>query len=184
MIDLAKHQSEGFQIVAADACALPFKENVFDIIVSNLAYQWVADLSKAFDLCYKSLSPQGLLCFTMFGRNTLDELFLSLENCMDKKDQSQLSGIRRLPSRAEILKAMQRSGFSNVNVDYERIKVRFPDMMALIQWVKEIGANTLGQDVYIGKDLLTKANDYYNKSFKDRLGIYATFEVVWVEARK
>ena len=72
----------------------------------------------------------------------------------------------------------------DINIDSEKVKVRFPDMMSLIKWIKNIGANALEKDIYIGRELLARMNDYYNLHFKDRLGIYATFEVIWVQAKK
>jgi len=181
MIDLAKNNSEGIQLIVADAGALPFQNDVFDIIVSNLAYQWVADLEHAFQSCYASLNEGGVFCFTAFGRNTLDELFVSLENATEQKMQLPF---HRLASQEKITHAMEQSGFQDIQVDYERIKVRFPDMMGLMKWIKNIGANTLRNGTYIGKDLITRANEYYEQHFKDRFGIYTTFEVIWVEAKK
>jgi malonyl-CoA O-methyltransferase len=184
MIDYAKKQNGGFQIIQADACALPFKKGVFDLIVSNLAYQWVEDVSLAFEKCYTSLKEKGVFSFNLFGHYTLDELFLSLERSLDNKNRDQRLTIRRLPSHAQVVDAVHKAGFQEIVSDYERIKVRFPDMMALIKWIKEIGANTLEKEIFTGKDLLNRANDYYNRHLKDRLGIYATFEVIWVEAKK
>jgi len=181
MIDHAKKNSEGIELIQADACALPFRNDTFDIIVSNLAYQWVADLEHAFQSCYVGLKDEGVFCFTAFGQNTLDELFVSLENAMEHRTQLPF---HRLASQEEITRAMQRAGFKDVQVDYERIKVRFPDMMALMKWIKNIGANTLRNGTYVGKDLLSRANEYYEQHFKDRFGIYTTFEVIWVEAKK
>jgi len=184
MIDCAKNQNEGFEIVQAHARALPFKEKTFDLIVSNLAYQWVEDLPRAFNLCYSTLKENGVFCFTMFGRNTCKELFLCLENSSDKKAAERTLPIRKLASKTQVVEAIYGEGFKEVEEDDEQIKVHFPDMMALIKWIKDIGANTLERDVYMGKDLLTRAGDYYDKNFRDRLGIYATFEVIWVKAKK
>ena len=65
-----------------------------------------------------------------------------------------------------------------------QIYFNFADMMSLIKWVKDIGASAIPKDIYMGKDHLLRANDYYNTHFRDRLGVYATFEVMWVEAKR
>jgi len=181
MIEQARKQDSDFDIVQADARALPFKEDTMDIITSNLAYQWMDNLMQSFKCCYSHLKNGGTLCLTMFGRQTLDELFVAFEQCKGGKKSLPF---RRLASRDDIKQAVMSAGFHNVSVDYEQIKVRFPDMLALIQWIKGIGANVNDKEIFIGKELLAKANDYYNGHFKDRLGIYATFEVVWVQANK
>ena len=51
MIEIAKNKGGGEGIIQADAAALPFKSNSFNVIVSNLAFQWIRDLSSAFKLC-------------------------------------------------------------------------------------------------------------------------------------
>ncbi len=182
MINKAREGETDLTIVQADAGQLPFKDNSFDVIVSNLAFQWVDDLEKAFGLCRQSLKNDGTFLMTMFGFKTFDELFVSLAESSKLKDKT--LKIHRLPMQDEVAEAMRHAGFNDIKVDYERIKVRFTDMMSLIKWIKSIGANMLGRDMYIGKDLLLSANDYYNKNFKDKLGVYATFEVIWVEGKK
>jgi malonyl-CoA O-methyltransferase len=179
MIEAAKNENEGFQIIQAHALQLPFKVQSMDLIVSNLAFQWVSDLPHLFKQCQQALKSKGALSFTMFGHDTMQELFVALEQT---KRQKQALPIQRLYRRQEVQKALEQIGFDHVSVDYERIKVRFPDMMALLKWVKGIGANGLKKDVYIGKDWLERARDYYDGHYKDRFGIYTTFEVIWVDA--
>jgi len=184
MIDRAQQKEAVFKIVQADASKLPFKEGAFDLITSNLAYQWVGNLKQAFELCHLRLNKTGILCLTMFGRDTFHELFKTLEKCAQEGDQKRKLSIHRLADKDQVTAALQRAGFKNIEVSAERIKVRFEDMISMIKWVKDIGANTLAKDIYMGKDLLHRANDYYNTHYKDRLGVYATFEVMWVEAKR
>ncbi len=195
MIDVARQSFEGFQIIQADARELPFKEKAFDLVVSNLSYQWVEDLERAFRRSFEVMKSGGTFSLTMFGFETFKELFEALENSLgnsvgqnflDKNSAQEKSffPVRRLPQRGQIEKAFQGAGFTDVHVDFERIKVRFPDMMGLLQWTKNIGANKLKKDIYVGKEFLNRTNEYYNQHFKDAFGIYATFEVVWVSGRK
>lgn len=181
MIDAAKSQQDGFSIIQADANALPFREKTFDLIVSNLSYQWVEDLEKAFSRVRTLLKEEGLFCMTMFGFDTFRELFSAFEHTMDEKKELP---IKRLATEQQVVDAVRNAGFSNIKSDYERIKVRYPDMLSLIKWIKGIGANMLGNDMFIGKELLMKTNDYYNEHYKDRLGVYTTFEIIWIECRK
>ncbi len=183
MIDAAKKQWEGFHIVEAHAGRLPFHKDTFDAVVSNLAYQWVGDLPRAFQQCREILKKEGALNITMFGYNTFEELFASLEHGQDA-DGPRLS-LCRLPKEADVAAAIRNAGFRDVRVERETIRTHFPDMMALMKWIKSIGANNLLEDdVYIGKNWLQKAGEYYNETFHDRWGVRATFEVIWVAARK
>jgi len=52
-----------------------------------------------------------------------------------------------------------------------------------MKWVKDTGANAFEKDFYLGKERLSKANQYYNEHYKDNWGVYASFEVIWIEAK-
>ena len=180
MIARAREKDRTFWIAQADAAHLPFKKDTFGLVTSNLAYQWVDDLAQAFAACHSCLKEDGEMHLTMFGHDTFEELFASLNACRGH----QSFDICRLADSGQVRQALTNAGFRDICVDHERIKVRFADMMGLIKWIKDIGANALPKDDYLGRDLLRKANDYYHQHFHDRLGIYATLEVIWVEARR
>lgn len=184
MISRASEKQGTFRIVQADAACLPFKAGAFDIITSNLAYQWVGDLARAMAQCRFQLAADGTLCITMFGYNTLTELFAALEQCSGVNGKDRDVAFSRLADDKQVAQALQEAGFQAVRVDAERIKVRFEDMLSLVKWVRDIGANALPRDLYIGKELLLRANEYYNAHFRDRMGVYATFEVIWAHARR
>ncbi len=182
MIEVASRlNEEEFTIIGADARCLPFRSETFDVIVSNLAYHWLEDLPSAFAQCHRTLKKGGILGLTMCGRQTFDELFLALEKT---QGPGEIFAIRRLPPEELIAESLQKAGFKNAEIKQEQKRLRFSEMMGLIQWIKDIGANALAQDIYIGKAWLKRASEYYNQHCKDRLGIYATFEVVWVVAKK
>ncbi len=184
MVEIAKGKYDEFHIIQANACALPFKEKSFDLIISNLTYQWIMDLPKAFDQAYHQLKPEGHFYFTLFGGETCQELFVSLEKTAKDNVFDQQLFMKRLGRRDQVRKALEGSGFKDIKIDYERIKTRFPDMLSLVKWLKDIGANTLDRDFFVGKDWLNRANDHYNQTFRDHLGVFATFEVIWVKASK
>lgn len=184
MIEEAKKKYDDFIIVQADANSLPFKEKSFDLIISNLAYQWVKQLDQAFVDCQRILKEHGKMYITMFGHETLNELFESINSVMKKERPGETLTLRRLASVLDVQAALSAAGFKDVRVDYERIKVRFNDLFDLIKWVKGIGANCLGNSLFLGKDLLDKANQYYCQKYSDRLGVYATLEVIWIKADK
>lgn len=177
MIDFARKKYDQIAIAQADAHTLPFKKESFDVAVSNLAYQWMNDLPEAFQSAYDCLKKDGQFRFTMFGKNTLNELFEAIEKNSD-------TSLSRLPDHKSVEESLIKIGFTDVKSDYEIIKVHFPNMMDLIRWVKDIGANALNSDLFLGKELFERANQHYEEHYKDRLGIQATFEVLWLEARK
>ncbi len=184
MVEVARQKYSTLTIVQADAAQLPFKRESFDIIISNLVYQWVEDLEQTFLLNFDTLRPDGTFCFTLFGEKTLEELFAALEAALDIDGEENDCWIRRLPRAEQVRSALVEAGFAEVTVETEMIKVHFEDMFALLKWLKDIGANVLKRDVYVGKDLLRRAADYYQEHFRDRWGVSASFEVIWVNAVK
>ena len=182
MLKEAQKKYEVASIVGADARALAFGNNQFDLIVSNLAFQWVNPLSQSFGECYRVLKPNGQFHFTLFGQDTFKELFASLEGAFAVFNKPLV--IDRLPSEIEIKEALLKNNFSDVVIMEERISSHFPDMMTLLQWIKNIGANCLGRNSFVGPDLLAQANTYYENNYKDMPGIQVTFQVYWVSARK
>lgn len=180
MVEQAKKNSEGFEVIEADACQLPFTGEIFDAVTSNLAYQWIEDLPQAFAEAFRVLKRGGLFCFTLFGHDTLKELFSSLNNICDEKPIQ----LRRLASADQVKEALRKAGFQDVNVTVEHIQVHFDSVTELLKWLKAIGANRLAEEIPVGKDWLKKLEQEYRKHYSDRFGISSTFEVVWVEAIK
>ncbi len=180
MIDQAREKERAFLIVQGDAFSLPFRDGAFDAIVSNLAYQWMPDLAGAFGHCRTKLNQGGKLYLTIFGRDTFGELFETLKECLGNNN----AGIRRLAGRKEIAEALEQAGFRNVRVSSEYFKTVFPDMIALLKWIKKIGANALVKDFYLGKDLMSRMNGCYDERFHADRGVYATSEIIWVEANR
>ena len=179
MLDVAREKHEGIEWVLADANHLPFGEAAFDIVISNLAYQWSANLAQSFAQASRVLGKDGVLACTLFGFHTCDELFQSLNLASNGQFKS-----ARLPSAQGVEAVLGRAGFTHTKVDYERIKLEFKDLRELMDWLKSIGANNLTREGYIGKELMAKAAAIYREQFPYHTGICATFEVIWVYANK
>ncbi|HOW35238.1 MAG TPA: methyltransferase domain-containing protein [Candidatus Omnitrophota bacterium] len=185
MIEYARKRNPYFRIIQADARKLPFKENTFDMVVSNLAYQWVDDLSGAFERVFNVLKDGGAFYLSSFGPQTLGELFSSIEGSGMKGMERSSFSAAKMSGKEDIANAVMHSGFCDFQVKTETMKAYFPAATVLLKWLKTIGANTAGKNLFVGKKQLTGINDFYAKNFSDDKGrIYATFEVVWARARK
>ena len=64
----------GTIFLPGDAETLKWGCQHFDLICSNAAFQWLADLPAFFKKLRKVLAPDGLLAFTSFGPDNLKEL--------------------------------------------------------------------------------------------------------------
>ncbi len=175
MLVKAQEKHENISWIAADAHRLPLKDKAMDIIVSNLAYQWVLDLSKAFAEARRVLSPEGVLAATLFGYHTCDELFSSLQAVgVVPRD------FHRLPTMDDVQRSLAQAGFAKTDVDYERIQIQFKDLWDLLGWLKAIGANGLSNGGFLGSEALEEANKYCLKTYPYHDGIRITFEVIWI----
>jgi malonyl-CoA O-methyltransferase len=65
----------------ADMSCLPFPENAFSLVWSNLALGWAPDPLAVFGEFHRVLEPGGLLMFSAYGPDTLKELRRAFEQC-------------------------------------------------------------------------------------------------------
>ena len=179
MLEVALHKHNGIDWVLADGHHLPFSDGSFDILVSNLAYQWAGDLSRAFSEARRVLASNGIMGCTLFGYNTCQELFQSLDEAKAKVLQ-----FSRLPDCSQVYQALSSSGFKNPEVESDSIKIEFNGMHELIAWLKSIGANNLSQEGYLGPAAISRAASIYSKKFSYLQGVGATFEVIRVYVKK
>ncbi|MDP8266507.1 MAG: methyltransferase domain-containing protein [Candidatus Aceula meridiana] len=173
MVQSARKKNIDF-VIQADARALPFQKESFDLIVSNCAYQWVEDLKKTFTLNREILRSHGYFCFTCFGESTLKELWESLGT------------VNRLhcPTEKDIRDALRTGGFYSFEVSSVMMRQEFGDMFDLVRWLKRIGANQTKREIFIGRDALSCANDFYCQNFESDNGVFATFEIIMGKTQK
>ncbi|MDE1921025.1 MAG: methyltransferase domain-containing protein [Candidatus Omnitrophica bacterium] len=179
MLEAARVQNPGIAWILADSRRLPFSDGHFDALVSNLAYQWAADLPQAFGEARRVLASGGILACTLFGFQTCRELFESLDQA--KAGQLQFA---RLPDTNQVREALTLGGFREPGVDREEIKITFKGMHELMLWLKAVGANNLLQEGYLGPEALLRAAAIYKEKFSNQQGVESTFEVIWVHAQK
>lgn len=73
-IETQDYFNESLQLVCAEAECLPFADDTFDVIVSNLFFHWQPDLTTWFTEVRRVLANDGLLIFSYYGPDTLREL--------------------------------------------------------------------------------------------------------------
>ncbi len=183
MVNRAKALNPKGRILQADAGGLPFKREVFDLIVSSSAYQWTNAPGEVFAEAYRVLKKGGEFCAVLFGRETLREFFESLRASSPrlKKDLAQ---IRVLSSERDIRLGMEQAGFRHCSVISEHRQVVFSDLWSLMMWMKSVGVNSLGSRIFLGREGLRATQRHYETHYGREGGISATFEVVWVDATK
>jgi malonyl-CoA O-methyltransferase len=123
--------------VCADGERLPFADDSFDFIFSNLMLQWCCDLEATFAELRRVLAPGGLLMFTTFGPDTLMELRASWE-AVDG-----FTHVNRFIDLHDVGDSLVRTRWAEPVMDSERITVTYRELGRLMQDLKQIGAHNV-----------------------------------------
>ena len=164
--------------VCGDSESLPFADDSFDLIFSNLMLQWCTDLQATFADLRRVLSPGGLLMFTTFGPDTLMELRTSWE-AVDG-----YSHVNSFIDLHDIGDLLVHTRWAEPVMDSEYITVTYPELRGLMQDLKQIGAHnvTSGRPRGLtGKRHLQRLVEAYEPFRKDGV-LPASYEVVYGHA--
>ena len=121
--------------VCADLMALPLAARQFDLVFSNLALQWVTDWPAALAGLRRILKPDGLLLFSTFGPDTLQELRSAWAEVDDDVH------VNEFPDLHDVGDLLVRSGFSEPVMDADRLTVTYADPLTMMRELKAIGAH-------------------------------------------
>ncbi len=183
MLQFAKKnaQPELNTAVCGDAEALPYKADVFDLVFSASTLQWCNDIASVFADCLRTLRPQGLFIFSLFGPDTLQELRHSFAR-VDPHPR-----VKNFVDMHLLGDLLLQTGFSSPVMEAEKLTVEYRDPMQLLHDLKATGATNKLQSRSRG--LLTRhqidamLNEY--RKFELPNGTYpATYEVIYGHAWK
>lgn len=179
LIKARASEMRGF-FIQADAENIPFKKNTFDLVVSNLAYQWLMDLDSAFIQLAMILKKNGVFYFTSFGRRTLSELRECLESVKEASD------CNIFPAKEVIQSKLKNAGFVNIEIISKIEKEFFADLFGLIRWLKYSGANRIGVRFsgLEARGVLKEMDKLYLEKYPLSGGVFASFEKYVVKAEK
>lgn len=185
MVRQAHEKKISARLLQADAQMLPFSDGVFDAAVSNVTYQWVPDLAKAFlDVC-RVLKSGAPFYFSVFSENTLSELRQTLLQFIAGDSGVRISA---LPNHALIVQMLGETGFGDIEVEYSRSRSYYKYLGELLLWLKQIGVNRfLPRQLHRGlsaRGFLASLSEEYNKHYSEDGKVFATFEVLYVRAKK
>ena len=160
--------------VCGDAERLPFEDESFDLVFSNLMLQWCVDLDAAFAELQRVLRPGGLLLFTSFGPDTLKEL---------RDSWAQVDGdthVNAFLDMHDVGDALVKTRFADPVMDVERITVTYPDVWKLMRELKQIGAHnvTVGRPRGLtGKSNMQQLVNAYER-YRQAEVLPASYEIV------
>lgn len=175
---------EGRPALVADEEWLPFAEESFDLVLSNLSLHWVNDLPGALIQINRALKPDGLFLATMLGGETLKELreVLALAEVELRDGLSpRVSPFADLRDAGALL---QRAGFALPVIDSDTITVTYANPLTLMQELRKMGegnAVTERSRRPLGRDILMRAAELYLERHAGPDGrVAATFEIIYL----
>jgi len=167
------------RLICADAETLPLIDAGIDVIYSNLTLQWCNDLEQTLREFQRVMTPGGLLTFTTFGPETLQELRSSWS------ETDRFNHVNAFYDMHDIGDLLIRTGFADPVVDMEMMRLTYTDGMQLMRELKLIGAQNRTQGRprgLTGKLRLRRLLQAY-EAFRTEEGVLpATYEVIYGHA--
>lgn len=166
--------------LCADVEALPIASGSVDMVWSNLALQWCNDLPATFVELQRVIKVDGLLMFSTFGVDTLQELRTAFHGV------DGYSHLNRFADMHDIGDMLVNAGFADPVMEMERITLTYDDVRAVMQDLKSIGAHnaTAGRAPgMMGKAAWRRVTENYEKLRRDGK-LPATFEIIYGHAWK
>ncbi len=167
------------RLINADMERLPFADQSFDLLFSNLALSWTNDLPATFAGMARISRPGGMLMFTTFGPGTLSEL----RNSWHQIDQK--PHVHQFVDMHDIGDALIEAGFSQPVVDAETIRLEYDKFNQVLSDLRDIGATNA--DKNRARGLMTPAKlkvleEIYREFGFENDKFVASYEVVYGHA--
>jgi malonyl-CoA O-methyltransferase len=165
--------------VNADMEQLPLKEEAVEGVFSCLALQWAEDKTQAFEEFYRVLKPGSHLVATSFCEGTLHEFHSAIRTVAPERT------LHHFDDAYHYVNALKAAGFSEISFDVETIKESVPNVRALMEGMKAIGAHNKTAQVAPSKDFFARVEQAYRTRWENPTGtLPVTWNVLTLTARK
>jgi malonyl-CoA O-methyltransferase len=166
--------------VCADAEYLPFADDRFDLVYSNLAIQWCQDYPVLFSGIYRVMKPDGVALISTFVDGTLCELQQAWQQVDSKIHVNQFTYAENIKETAS------QAGFYSIDLQQQTLVKHYGSVKQLTQELKAIGAHNLNAGragSLTGKRKLQQMMQAY-ELFRLRGQLPVHYEVVYLVLRK
>lgn len=165
--------------ICADICAIPLADASVDLLFSSLCLQWVEDLPAALDEFRRVLKPDGVVLFSSFASDTLNEL-------RDAFEQADPGGAHVSPFAPlqHYGDSLLKAGFRDPVTHVDRFTLTYAEPRDLMRELRAIGASNALRDRprgLMGKSKMQAVKQAY-EAYRVGGRIPATYEVVYAQA--
>lgn len=158
---------------------LPFNENSFELVYSNLMLHWSADFPKCLQEIRRVLKPDGLLLFSMVGPDTLKELRYCWAEVDDKPH------VHVFVDMHDLGDSLLQIPFTDPVMDVDYFTLLYSNPIVLMKELQNLGVQNLAVDRQRGltaKGALKKLIQAY-EVFRNPNGKFpATWEIIYGHA--
>lgn len=162
--------------INAQAEMIPLKESLADLIVSSSTLHWLENPEQSFIELFRIIKEGGKFYFTIFTSNTLKELKLVSE-------ATGFGSVYPLKEAEFYIEMIQKMGFF-FNFEIKTYKEYYSSTKDLITSHKLTGTNYTKDKRFSGKGSYRKFCSLYETLFTNHNGVYATYEVLFIEGQK
>jgi malonyl-CoA O-methyltransferase len=162
--------------VCGDAERIPFNDNSFDLVFSNLMLHWTNHLGMTIREIYRVLKPEGLLLFSTLGPDTLYELRQSWSTIDDRAHVHPFLDMHIIGDH------LQQASFQDPVVDMEFISITYNDLKKIFLDLKNLGTHNINKNRLrglTGKSKFDRFIHAYEKYRNTEGLIPVTYEVIY-----
>lgn len=179
-----KENCPNLSIVTCDGEELPFKDSSFDLVISNLAFQWISDLESAFDEILRVLEKRGGFSINILAEGSLPELRKSYKQAFGNDRDKVMMDIYPTEERiASIIGGLNPATYRIERKEYVRYH---KNALSFLKTLKSIGANNPFPPPEGMRNAAAVKNmlDYYDQKFVANKGVTATYQILFIEGKR
>lgn len=164
--------------ICTDMHTLPFIDECFDLITTNLCWHWINNVSQTISEAHRVLKPNGAIVLASLGPDSLHELKTAFA------EVSAHAHISPFLDMHDLGDALLKAGFADPVIDVEYINLELQNLQQLFDMLKNTGESNYLTTRHQGlhnKNLIEKVKAVYQKHQKTQTP-YATIEIIFAYA--
>uniref|UniRef100_A0A671RQM6 Arginine-hydroxylase NDUFAF5, mitochondrial n=1 Tax=Sinocyclocheilus anshuiensis TaxID=1608454 RepID=A0A671RQM6_9TELE len=172
------------QCVLADEEFLPFKENMFDLVLSILSHIINNTKNPVFVVqIHQVLKPDCVFIGAMVGGETLYELRCSLQLAELEREGGFAPHISPYTAVTDLGNLLGQAGFNMLTVDIDEVQVHYPGMLEVMSDLQGMGESNCAwnRKSFLHRDTILAAAAIYKEMYGNEDGsVPATFQILYM----